>query len=142
MGRCYSSTVVNAPADTVWEALADFHDLSWARGVITDVAKVGDPDGRTPGARRVLNGAFHETLLAHDDAGRTLSYSIDDGPGPVARDGVREYVGTVTVRPVTDANTAFVEWASRFESVDDAAVAGFCNPIYRALLAALKDRFR
>ena len=31
-------------------------------------------------AKRVLNGAFHETLLALDDDARVIRYSIDDGP--------------------------------------------------------------
>ena len=141
MGKVYNSVIVAADSDRVWNTLRDFHDLSWAPDVVTSVEKVGDADGTTPGARRILNEAFHETLLTHDDDDKKLTYSIDDGPGPVARDAVNEYVGTVRVRPVTDDGTSFVEWYSEYDSRDDAAVGEFCNPIYQALLGALKKRF-
>ena len=125
----------------MWNAIKDFHDLSWATGVIEKLEKVGDVDGKTPGAKRVLNDAFHETLLSIDDAEKVLTYSIDDGPGPVSAASVENYVGTVRVYPVTDDDTAFVEWQSTYESPDDTAVSEFCNPIYHALLSALKNSF-
>lgn len=138
MGQCYNSCVVPRPADHVWRTLRNFHDLAWAAGVVTRADRVGDLPGDRPGARRVLNGAFHETLLTLDDAARTFSYSIDDGPGPVAKDAVRNYVGTVRVAPVTDSDASFVEWISTYESADPAAVGALCNPVYQALLGALK----
>lgn len=141
MGKCYNSVVVGAPCAKVWKALRNFHDLSWAPGVITSAEAVGDLKADQIGARRILNEAFHETLLALDDHERTLSYSIDDGPGPVAKDAVRNYVGMVRARPVTDGDTTFVEWESRYDSPDDKSVGEFCNPIYQALLGALKQHF-
>ena len=39
---CYNSIVVNAPVDKVWAAMRDFHDMSWASGVIEKVDPVGD----------------------------------------------------------------------------------------------------
>lgn len=141
MGRCYNSVVVNAPNSEVWAALRNFHDLGWAQGVVTKVDVVGDRKMDQVGARRVLNDAFHETLLSLDDHDRTLSYRIDDGPGPVARDRVKNYVGRVAVRSVTENDTTFVEWESSYESPDDRAVGELCNPIYQALLKALKQHF-
>ncbi|MDA1086443.1 MAG: SRPBCC family protein [Verrucomicrobia bacterium] len=138
MGRCYNSVTVNATSDQVWDAIKDFHDMSWASGVITKLEKVGESDGSTPGAKRILNDAFHETLLSVDGEQKLFTYSIDDGPEPVSKDSVQSYVGTVKVYPVTDENTAFVEWQSNYESPDDQAVGEFCNPIYHALLSALK----
>ena len=141
MGTCYNSVIINASSDKVWNTIRDFHDMSWATGVITKVENVGDRDGRSPGARRILNDAFHETLLTIDEEQMLFTYSIDDGPEPVSKDLVTNYVGTVKVYPVTDDNTTFVEWQSRYESPDDQAVGDFCNPIYHALLSGLKDRF-
>jgi len=138
---CYNTTVINASAERVWELLRDFHELSWAEGVVTSVERVGDAGATQVGAQRILNGAFHETLRSLDDAAMTLTYSIDDGPGPVARDLVNDYLGRIRVLPVTDTGGAFVEWESSYESADVAAVADFCNPIYRAALAALKAHF-
>jgi hypothetical protein len=138
---CYNSTVVNANAEKVWEKLNDFHDLSWSKNVVEDVEKVGNKDGDEPGAKRELNGAFHETLLSLNNEAKTLSYSIDDGPGAVAKDNVNGYVGSVTVFPVTDTGSAFVEWKSDWDNEKEERVAELCNPIYHALLQDLKAHF-
>lgn len=137
---CYNSCVVNAPVDRVWSALRNFHDLSWARGVVQKVERIGEAGGDQIGARRVLNGVFHETLLALNDADRELKYSIDDGPGPVSKDSVSGYRGRARVMPVTDLNGAFVEWSSSWED-SSGGVREFCDPIYKALLDALKTHF-
>ncbi len=137
---CQNSTVVNAPIDKVWSALRDFHDMGWAEGVITSLDKVGDLGGTDVGAKRVLNGAFHETLMSLDDEGCKLTYSIDDGPDAVSKENVQGYVGCVRAYPVTDANRTFVIWTSRWKSGGEGAKA-FCDPIYHALLAALGKHF-
>ena len=137
---CYNSTVVSAPAEKVWQAFRNFHDLSWAAGVINSVEAVGSISGNSVGAKRILNGAFHETLIAVDDDSRTLEYSIDDGPDAVSKDNVQGYVGKVRVLPVTDDGSTFVEWTSRWTS-SGGGVIEFCDPIYRALLDDLKQHF-
>lgn len=63
---CYNSAVVNAPAEKVWETIKNFHDLSWCKNVVQKVAVVGSKKGNEIGAKRVLNDAFHETLLSID----------------------------------------------------------------------------
>ncbi len=141
MGRCYNSAVIDAPSDEVWQTIRDFHALEWASGVITDIEVVGERGGGEIGAQRVLNGAFHETLQSLDDEARTFTYSIDDGPGPVASDAVSNYVGRVRVFPITDSNRTFIEWESTYESDNDAAVGELCNPIYGALLQRLQEHF-
>ena len=141
MGQCYNTTVVNAPAADVWATMRDFHDMSWAKGVITSLDVVGETHGTKTGAGRILNNAFHETLRTIDDEGHTLTYSIDDGPGPVASDAVDNYRGILSLYPVTDTGQTFVEWKSTYDSNDHEAVGDFCDPIYQALLAALKAHF-
>jgi hypothetical protein len=140
MGKCYNTVTVKASSDEVWKTLRDFHDLSWAEGVVTSCEAVGETAGDTVGAKRILNRAFHETLLSLSDGDRTLSYSIDDGPGPVAKDAVSNYVGTVRVSPSDGEGNTRIEWESTYESPDEAAVGEFCNPIYQALLAALAKK--
>jgi hypothetical protein len=135
---CFNSTVVAAPADKVWAALRNFHDLSWSPNVITSVESDGDPE--QPGAKRVLNGVFFETLISIDDGARVLRYSIDDGPDAVSRDNVRGYVTQVRIEPVTDDDSAYVLWTSSWDS-DGGGVEEFCDPIYKALLAELKEHF-
>jgi hypothetical protein len=137
---CYNSTVINAPAEQVWEKLRNFHDMSWAKGVIETCTSAGDKGPAEPGAQRVLNGAFHETLKEINEQSRLLRYSIDDGPAAVSKDNVQGYIGEVQVFPVTDANASFVLWTSKWES-SGGGVAEFCDPIYQGLLSALKKSF-
>jgi len=135
---CFNSTVVAAPVDRVWAALRSFHDFSWSANVITSVEVEGDPE--QPGAKRVLNAAFFETLVSLDDDARVIRYSIDDGPDAMSKDKVTAYVGEVRVEPVTDDDSTFVLWTSSWET-DDGGVEELCNPIYRALLTDLKQHF-
>lgn len=141
MGTCYNSVVINAPCTRVWETIRNFHDMSWAKGVVTKTKAVGGLKGDQIGAKRILNDVLHETLLSLDDRTHTFSYSIDDGPGPVAKDAVKNYIGAVRLSPITENNTTFIEWESTYDSPNDAAVGELCNPIYQAVLQALKNHF-
>lgn len=138
---CYNSTLVKAPIDDVWKMIRNFHDLSWAEPVITKLETVGDTPGDQVGAKRVLNDLFHETLQSIDAENYTFSYTITDGPEPISKETVSNYVGKVRLLPVTADNTTFVEWTSDYESDQPDAVAEFCNPIYVALLDSLQKRF-
>jgi hypothetical protein len=137
MGKCVNSVVVNAPVDKVWAAIRNFHDLSWATGVVEKCEVVGELGGDQIGAKRVLNDAFHETLHGLNDLDHTIQYSIDDGPGPVAKDAIRNYVGHVQLSPITTNDTTYVLWTSSYDSPNDSAVGELCNPVYQALLNAL-----
>lgn len=138
MGSTYQSIVIDAPADAVWNAICDFHDLSWAPNVVNQVEAPGDRNGDEVGAQRVLNNAFHETLLELDDNDRSLAYSIDDGPSPVSKNDVSQYVSRVKVRPVTEEGKSFVEWSSAWEGGEQEAAEEFCHGIYVALLKDMK----
>lgn len=137
MGQTYQSIVINAPVEKVWGAVRNFHDGSWAPNVISAMDVVGGKKGDQVGAKRVLNGAFHETLVEFDEAGRTFAYSIDDGPPPVSKADISNYLGRVTVRPVTEGGGTFVEWSSSWQK-NDSAAAEFCHGIYVALLSDMK----
>lgn len=141
MGRCYNSAVVNASCANVWETIRNFHNMSWAEGVVTKVEVVGALKGDQIGTQRILNGLFHETLLSLDDHKHVLTYRIDDGPGPVSKDVVKNYIGRVQVFPITESNSTFIAWESSYDSSADGAVGELCNPIYQALLQALKKKF-
>lgn len=141
MNQCYNSTVVSASIEDVWKSVRNFHDLSWANPVITSLEVVGDISGDTVGAKRLLNGLFHETLTILDTENHCITYVIEDGPEPISKSTVANYVGLLELSAVTDENTTFVEWSSTYESSDPDAVHEFCNPIYVALLSALKQHF-
>lgn len=135
MGTTNQDININAPVDAVWAAIRNFHDLGWAPNVITSVDAVGDKAGNEVGAGRVLNGVFHETLQTIDNDAMTFSYSIDDGPSPVSKDEVSNYIGRVVVEPSGDG--ARVEWTSSWEQNDE-PVHDFCHGIYVALLNDMK----
>ena len=80
MGKTFQSTTVNASVDEVWATICNFHDMSWASSIVSDCKPVGDVKGDEIGAKRVLNDAFHETLLELSDIDHTIRYSIDNAP--------------------------------------------------------------
>lgn len=139
MPQCYQSIFIAAPIEDVWATVKNFHDFSWATGVIDSCEAVGDIGGTEIGAKRILNGAFHETLLECNAASYRIRYSIDDGPSPVSAQEVKNYVGTLQLRPVTLSNATFVEWRSAWESPSEEA-RDFCHQIYVALLRTLASR--
>ena len=138
MGRTQQSIEIGAPAEKVWHAIRNFHDLGWAPNVISGVEAIGDKAGDEVGAIRILNGAFRETLLTLDDEGKTFTYSIDDGPSPVSKDDVKNYVGKVTVQQAEEGGNTLVEWTSAWQDNDEPA-AEFCHGIYVALLQDMKQ---
>ncbi|MCP4127639.1 MAG: SRPBCC family protein [Gammaproteobacteria bacterium] len=137
MGSCDNKIEIKASISKVWDTICNFHDLSWAPGVVTSLESIGDKKGDEVGAKRVLNGMFHETLTELDPNSYTFSYSIDDGPGPVAKGAVSNYIGVVKLSE--SDNGTLVDWSSSFESENDNDVSEFCSPIYQALLAALSE---
>ena len=102
------SIVVNQSIQTVWDAIKDFHDMSWSANVITKCDPVGAKPGNEPGAQRVLNDAFHETLIEVNGDNHLIRYSIDNGPSPVSPDDVSNYVGEIRLTSEGD-NTTLVE---------------------------------
>jgi hypothetical protein len=134
------SVVVDAPIADVWSRFSDFHDFSWAPNVMTQVDKVGSIDGGSPGAKRILNNAFHETLIEINNDEYSVKYSIDDGPSPVSKEEVDNYVGVVRLSPAEDGSGTLVEWSSSWDSNVDDAVE-FCHGIYVALLGELAKSF-
>ena len=131
---------INAPIADVWAKLNDFHNFSWAPNVITSVDKVGDVDGTQVGAKRVLNKAFHETLVEIDNSNYSLKYSIDDGPSPVSKNDVADYFGIIKLTASADNTQTHVSWTSSWESKSEDAVE-FCHGIYVAVLNELGASF-
>ena len=141
MPKCYQTRVIEAPIEKVWEAIQNFHDLSWAPNVIGSVEKVGDIVGTEVGAKRILNDAFHETLLSVCEKSHTFSYSIDEGVSPVSSKEVSNYVGNVKLFPVTLSNETFIEWESSWDAKTPEAEE-FCHTIYVSLMNDLNKNIK
>lgn len=142
MPNAYSSTVLAAPAERVWEMLRDFNGLAgWHPAVSESMIEDGRPADQL-GCVRVLtlgDGAkIVERLVALSEEDRSYSYAILSGPFPVTN-----YRSTLRVRPVTDTGHAFVEWLSSFDCEPDRAEEArgiFENAVYKGGLDALKKR--
>lgn len=137
MGRTYQSVVIDAPVEKVWSTVRNFHDLSWAPNVAEACDVVGDLQGDQIGAKRVINGVFHETLQELSDLDHRIRYSIDNGPSPVSADDVQNYVGVLELAPITEGGGTFVQWHSGWDGGAEEA-CDFCHNIYVALLGDMK----
>lgn len=42
VGTTHQEIEINAPVETVWNAIRDFHEMGWAPNVVTSVDKIGD----------------------------------------------------------------------------------------------------
>ena len=139
MPQCYQSTIVHAPSEKIWDTLKNFHEMSWASPVMEQYEALGNISGTEVGAKRILNGVFHETLLECNDNEHRVRYSMDDGPSTVSAGEVNNYIGLIQLKPITLTGDIFVEWESSWESTSDEA-RDFCHQIYVALLNALAEQ--
>jgi hypothetical protein len=125
MPRPYASGVINAPVHTVWNTLKDFGNLASIASAVDHSELIAD--GGVGAVRRLTLGdgaSFDERLLALDDLATTLIYEFA-GANPF---GVRRYVATVRVAPVTDTGGSFVEWWAEFDA--DAAAEQDLVPLF------------
>jgi hypothetical protein len=117
MPRVYTSSVIAAPADRVWEVIRDFNALpDWTEFVAESRIEEGQPSDKIGCVRAFrLNdgGVIREKLLALSDFDYSFSYAILESPM-----GVENYVATVKLFPITDSGHTFAEWSAEFD----------CNP--------------
>ena len=114
MVKVYTSSVIDAPADQIWAAVRDFNGLpGWVPAIAESRIEGGHPADRV-GCIRILTlqdgGVIREKLLTLSDYDYQCSYSILESPL-----GVRDYMATLKLSPVTDGNRCFAEWSAEFE---------------------------
>ena len=117
MVNVYVSTVIDAPADTVWARVRDFNGLpQWHPGIADSRIENGEPPDRIGCIRHFHTrdgGTIRERLLALSDYDYSCSYSILESPM-----GVENYVATLKFTPVTDGARSFAEWSAEFDCVE------------------------
>jgi hypothetical protein len=114
MAKAYYSTVLDRPAQDVWEIIRDFNNYPvWVEGAGESRIEDGQ-SGMTVGAiRNVLyqGHRIRQRLLAQSDVERSQTYEFCDAPTlPVTG-----FQATLRVTPVVDCNRAFVEWWANFD---------------------------
>ncbi len=136
---------IAAPADKVWAIVGNFQDLSWVPGV----DKTEGTGGNSPEAKRKLilkNGVIEESLTKYDEAGKTISYKIDNVDPKILP--VNNYAATISIKE--EGGKSIVEWKGAFyrgfmnndpppELSDEAAIKAVTD-IYKSGLAALKTK--
>ena len=115
MPHVKKSTVLDAPAEAVWDVIRDFngHD-QWHPAVAESHIERGYPSDMVGCVRnfRLEDGAIlREQLLTLSDLEQTFSYCLLDTPVPLFN-----YVAHVRLFPVTDGDRTYWEWESRFDT--------------------------
>ena len=113
--KIYVSSVIKAPIDKVWAEIRDFNALSKWHPFVESSRIEDDLPSASVGCVRNFElkdggGTIRERLLALCDVERLCTYSILDAPMPV-----QNYVATVRLREITDANQTFGQWVAEFD---------------------------
>jgi len=138
MPEVHTSLVIEAPVAQVWDQIKDFHDFSWAPGIVTSCVDVGDSPGNTVGAKRLVNDAILDRLLAYDTDAHGYKYAIEEGPSPISPNEVSNFVGHLRLSAAGD-NQTLAEYSGSWEAGDDAAVE-LMDGIYSGLLKELAQQ--
>ena len=114
MVKIYVSSVVDAPAERVWDHIRDFNGLPKWHPAIADSRIEGNQPADKVGCVRSFRtsdgGAIRERLMALSDYEYGCTYSILESPM-----GVSNYIATVRLIPITDGDRTFCEWTAEFE---------------------------
>ncbi|MEX2518853.1 MAG: SRPBCC family protein [Paracoccaceae bacterium] len=143
MARVYISSVINAPAQRVWERVRDFNGLpKWHPRIRESRIEDGLPSDKVGCIRNfhLQNGDnIREKLLGLSDYDLFCSYAILASPMPLT-----DYVATLRLTPVTDGERCFAEWSAEFECAPEAEaglVAGIGTNVFQGGFDALKRHF-
>jgi uncharacterized protein YndB with AHSA1/START domain len=114
MVRIYVSSVIDAPADTVWSRIRDFNALpAWHPGIADSRIENSEPSDRVGCIRHFHTrdgGMLRERLLGLSDYDYSQTYEILESPM-----GVANYVATLKLTPITDGQRTFAEWSAEFD---------------------------
>ena len=114
MVKVYTSSVIDAPAERVWELIRDFNGLpAWHPGIADsriEQQQSADKIGCVRSFRTRDGGTIRERLLTLSDYEYECTYSILESPM-----GVDNYIATLKLTPITDGNRTFAEWSAEFD---------------------------
>ena len=144
MSTAYTSTIIDAPAARVWDTVRDFNALPAWHPLIADSRIEGGSASDQVGCVRAFSlkdgGFIRERLLALSDYDFCCVYSILESPM-----GVKDYVATLKLTPITDGDRTFAEWSAEFEcdaALESSLIEQIEQGVFQAGFDALKQRFR
>lgn len=143
MARVYTSSVIGAPADRVWDKVRGFNDLPRWHPMIRDSrieeALPADQVGCIRNFNLQNGDNIREQLLGLSDYDMFCTYSILDSPMPLT-----DYIATLRLTPVTESNGTFAEWTAEFScdpGEEDGLVALVGGEVFQGGFDALKRQF-
>jgi hypothetical protein len=143
MIKVYTSSVIDAPADAVWQVIRDFNGLpNWHPAIADSRIEHGLPADKVGCVRNFRTrdgGTIREQLLALSDYDYQCTYSILESPL-----GVQNYVATLKLTPITDGNRTFAEWSAEFDcaqSREGELTQLIGQGVFQGGFDALKQRF-
>ncbi len=138
MAKVSMTTQIPASAKAAWDMIGGFNTLSdWHPAI--EKSELDGEDGSVRRLSLVGGGVIVEKLQNHDDGGKTYSYSIEDGPLPVAN-----YHSTISVSEGDGEGDCTVEWSSEFDAasgVGESDAVAAIQGVYQAGLDNLKKMF-
>jgi hypothetical protein len=142
--KVYTSTLIDAPAETVWTEIRDFNALPrWTPFVAESRIEGGHPADKVGCVRNLRlkdGGVIREQLLALSDFDLQCTYSILESPM-----GVENYVATLKLTPVTDGDRTFAEWWAEFDCPPERErelSRQIGQGVFQAALDSLRERLR
>jgi len=118
MVRVFTSTVLDAPIETVWGRIRDFNGLpTWTPFVVASRIEDGLPSdavGCVRNFRLADGGELRERLLALSDREHSCAYSILESPM-----NVEGYVACLRLLPISDGDRTYAEWSAEFTCPPD-----------------------
>lgn len=143
MARVYISSVIEAPAERVWERVRDFNALPrWHPRIRDSRIENADPSDKIGCIRdfNLQNGdRIREQLLGLSDYDMFCTYAILESPMPL-----ENYIATLRLTPITDGERTFVEWSAEFDCAPDSAddlIEGIGTNVFQAGFDSLKRHF-
>ncbi|CAN5438939.1 SRPBCC family protein [soil metagenome] len=144
MAKVYVSSIINAPAGKVWQAIRDFNGLpDWTPFVVSSRIEEGRAADQIGCIRNFIlgdGGVIRERLLTLSDRDMSCTYSILESPM-----GVVNYEATLSLRRITDGDITYAEWIAEFDAAEDREaelVTSIGTNVFQAAFTTLKDRFK
>lgn len=145
MFQGYTSTIINAPIEAVWDRIKDFNGLSnWHPMVQSSRIEEGSANG-VVGCTRELTlkdggEKVREQLLGYSSVDYSIVYNILESNMPLS-----DYISTMRLRPVVDGNITFFEWSVTF-NIDpghdgNEQTEFFTSEVYQSGFDSLKEMF-
>jgi hypothetical protein len=143
MIKVYTSSVIDAPADAVWQRIRDFNGMPGWHPLIAD-SRIeqnlpSDRIGCVRNFRTRDGGTIRERLLTLSDYDYECTYAILESPM-----GVENYVATLKLTPITDGNRTFAEWSAEFDCAparERELSQSIGNGVFQGGFDALKTHF-